>query len=114
MPPLSSGASVAARIPVSAVWEEGQDVDDRSGILALSGLRLGGFGHGGNRVRADADLVENVVCRHVVRDQSERRGECIGSETRSWLWKLSNGLDVVAQIEARHGTSWSRSALRTH
>ena len=103
---------MAARIPVSAVWEEDPDVDDCSGIPALSGVRRGGFGHGGNRVRADADLVANLVCRHVVRDQSERRGECPGSETRSWLGELSNGLDVVAQIEACHGPSWSRSTLR--
>ena len=96
MPPLSSGASVAARIPVSAVWKAGPALDDRTGIPALSGLRGRGVRHGGNRVRADPDLVEDLVCRDVVRDQSERRGECTGAATRSGLWELSNGLDVVA------------------
>src|SRR3990167_1260753 len=114
MQPLSSGVSVAARIPVSAVREEGPTVDDRSGIPALSELRRGGLDHSGDRVRADANLVADLVCRHVVRDQSERRGECPGSEKRSWLRELSNGLDVVAQIEACHGPSWSGSTLRTH
>ena len=114
MPPLSSGVSVAARIPVSAVREEGPAVDDRPGIPALPELRRGGVGHGGNRVRTDANLVEDLVCRHVVRDQSERRGKCLGSEKRSLLWELSDGLDVVAQIEASHGPSWSGSTLRTH
>ena len=81
---------------MSEVWEESPDVDDRSGIPALSALRCGSFGYGGNCVRADTDLVENMVCRHVVCDPSERRGECFGAETRSWLWELSNSLDVVA------------------
>jgi len=114
MPPLSSAVSVATRIPVSAVWEAVPTVDDRAGIPALSGLRRRGVGHGGNRIRADADLVEDLVCCHVVRHQSERRGECTGAETGAWLWELSNGVDVVTQIEARHGPSWSRSTLRTH
>ena len=114
MPRLSSKVSVAARIPVSAVRDEGPAVDDGSGIPALSELRRGGVGHGGNRVRADANPIEDLVCRHVVRDQSERRGKRLGSEKRSWLWELSDGLDVVAQIEARHGPSWSGSTLRTH
>lgn len=114
MPPLSSGVSVAARIPVSDVREEGPAVDDRSGIPALSELRRGGLDHSGDRVRADANLVADLVGRHVVRDQSERRGECPGSDKRSWLREFSNGLDVVAPIEACYGPSWSGSTLRTH
>ena len=87
---------MAARIPVSAVWKAGPAVDDRPGIPALSGLRGGGISHGGNRVRADPDLVEDLVCRDVVRDQSEGRGECTGAATRPGLWELSNGLDMAA------------------
>ena len=96
MPPLPSGVAVAARIPVSDVREEGSAVDDRSGIPALSELRRGGLDHCGDCVRADAHLVADLVCRHVVRDQSERRGECPGSEKCFWLRELSNGLNVVA------------------
>ena len=114
MPPLASGVSVAARFPVSAGWEAVPAVDDRPGIAALSGLRRGGVGHGGNRVRADAELVDDLVCCPGVCNQSARRGECPGAEARSWLGELSNGLDVVAQIEARHATSGSGLALRTH
>ena len=87
---------MAARISVSAVRKAGPAVDDRPGIPALSGLRGGGISHGGNRVRADSDLVADVVRRDVVRDQSEGRGECTGAATRSGLGELSNGLDVAA------------------
>lgn len=109
MPPLPSETSVAPRIRCPHCGKKCSDMDDRTGIPALLRLRFASFGHSGNRVRADADLVANLVCRHVVRDQPERRRERTGSETRSWLWQLPSGLDVAAQIKASHGASWSRS-----
>lgn len=59
-------------------------------------VRKRDLGNCGNHLPSDTDAFEDLVRSDLVCDQSKGRGKRPWTETRFWLWELSNGLGMAA------------------
>lgn len=84
----------AMRIPEFA-WDNG------TRLLALSGLWKRNFGHGGHAIRANLHPFESLVFGDMVCNQSEAWRKRSGSEACPGIRRLSNSMDLVAQVATR-------------
>src|ERR1017187_5706997 len=75
-------------------------------------LRTSNLGDRGDDLPGHPQASGAVVPHHVVGDESEERGQRVGSAESAWIGKLQDGLDMVAQVAASHGPPRTRSAHR--
>ena len=92
---------LAQRLLVSEVWER-QSLAASCDSAAVCALRLSGFGDCGDRVSGHAQATDDVVPRHVVRNQPKNGGSALGLQrvlglntyetAWGWLHKLRRAM----------------------
>ena len=82
------------------------------GAAGMRQLRTSDIGNGGNHFPRHTQAPGLVVSHDVVGDQPEERRQRSGSPTSAGIGKLQDGLDVVAQAEASHGSPGPRPTGR--
>ena len=77
MPEVSGADAVARRLSVSQVWRDEGDRGPRDFVPVLS-VSAPNLGDGRDGFPGYTQAFDHVVPGNVVRDQPEKRGECIG------------------------------------
>lgn len=70
--------------------------------VAVPRMPAPNLGQGRNCFRGYAKAVASVVSCYVVDDGAEDGFECKEPVRHLWVWKLSNGMGVVAETQERH------------
>jgi len=92
---LAGPASLAGRVPVPALRRV-QVMADTRDIIGVCGLRMPDIGDGGDDFSGHSDAFGALVRRDVVGDDSEERGQCVGTTTSAGPEELRDGVDVAA------------------
>ena len=82
---------------------------DREAPVSLCGVRASSLGDCRHGVSGHAKAVADVVSSHVVGYEPEERCECRWIAADAGTRKLSNGLELAAQVTAGNGTAGTRS-----
>src|SRR3989304_2630462 len=109
MPGLPGSAAVAQRIPLPALWPWAA-VADREGGVRLSRLSGAHLGPCREDLPGQPSAPAGVVPSDVVGDEPEERDDGPGPPTRPGIGQLPDGLDVPAEVAARHDPSRSGTA----
>ena len=95
-----------------SLQEQGAALDHLAGLSALSPMWQRALDNGGNRVCAHPQAFADLVSGDMARDESEAWCQRTGSSARPGPGQLPDGLDLVAQVETRHGQTGPRTAPR--
>ena len=81
-------------------------------LVGLPDLSLPGFGYCRDDLSGLSAVSDALVPGHLVCDQPEERGQCLGGSTGSGAGQLPDGMGMVAQTAASDGSAGSGSPQR--
>lgn len=102
VPCVSYTVAMAGGDGVFALRER-HHVGDRPGPVRMRLVRPQPICNCGNALRTHTEALDPVVSGDVVRDQSEKGRQRVGTATGLGIGQLLHGVDVAAQTEARDG-----------